>query len=537
MNKIDRRKFLQYSSSVLASASMPAFWVPRVANSDSGAGRKKLVIFFMNGGNDGQNTIVPIRTYDDVGTEINDFAGDWLAQWNPNNGDFPPFTGPNSHSQYDHYRALRRDIHLRKVAEGSHTPILPLNVWSGGPALGNRMPMSGYVSSGFVEFGMNPAMQALVDIWDAGDLAIFPAAHCGPDPNRSHFFQTEYFGHGLYNTTEGEYEYGDGRGWVGRYFDQKYLPGGIVPDRIEAFDFEGGYFPLMDGSIPILAVSNPASVLNTSEENLLSDVIGINQARAADPNTLQGEFALTQQALFDKLAKLDGVTFPNNTDDYNNANPGLHPYPNSTLGRNFMRAAAMIKDPIVGAEIEVINLDRGSFDTHGNQVEASNTGSGSHANTLGDCANSIKAFYEDVNAAGCGDDVITLVMSEFGRTADENGNRGTDHAHASCFFAIGNSVNPGLYGNWPGTADRIPDAANPGEFISDLNGANSSGGGRKWLNESVDYRDILSELIGYHLNDPASSGIDAAQPFNATGNSEVYTLPLTRLGFVGTSHS
>ena len=49
------------------------------------------------------------------------------------------------------------------------------------------------------------------------------------------------------------------------------------------------------------------------------------------------------------------------------------------------------------------------------------------------------------------DDVVILTMSEFGRTARENGNRGTDHGHANAMFVVGNGVRGGkVYGQWPG---------------------------------------------------------------------------------------
>ena len=50
-------------------------------------------------------------------------------------------------------------------------------------------------------------------------------------------------------------------------------------------------------------------------------------------------------------------------------------------------------------------------------------------------------------------DVVILTMSEFGRTARQNGNNGTDHGHATCFFALGGDVNGGkVLGKWPGLA-------------------------------------------------------------------------------------
>jgi uncharacterized protein (DUF1501 family) len=49
------------------------------------------------------------------------------------------------------------------------------------------------------------------------------------------------------------------------------------------------------------------------------------------------------------------------------------------------------------------------------------------------------------------DDVVIMTMSEFGRMARENGNRGTDHGHAGALFVIGGHVKGGkVHGKWPG---------------------------------------------------------------------------------------
>ena len=39
--------------------------------------------------------------------------------------------------------------------------------------------------------------------------------------------------------------------------------------------------------------------------------------------------------------------------------------------------------------------------------------------------------------------MVVVTMSEFGRTAKENGNRGTDHGHANCMFVMGGDVKGG----------------------------------------------------------------------------------------------
>jgi uncharacterized protein (DUF1501 family) len=89
--------------------------------------------------------------------------------------------------------------------------------------------------------------------------------------------------------------------------------------------------------------------------------------------------------------------------------------------------------------------DIGGWDTHVNQGGAT----GQLAARLDDFAQSIAALVTDL-----GDkmgDVVIMTMSEFGRMAKENGNRGTDHGHAGALFVIGGDVKGGkVYGKWPG---------------------------------------------------------------------------------------
>jgi uncharacterized protein (DUF1501 family) len=51
------------------------------------------------------------------------------------------------------------------------------------------------------------------------------------------------------------------------------------------------------------------------------------------------------------------------------------------------------------------------------------------------------------------ENVTVVTMSEFGRTAEQNGTGGTDHGHANVMFVLGGSVKGGkVYGKWPGMA-------------------------------------------------------------------------------------
>lgn len=79
------------------------------------------------------------------------------------------------------------------------------------------------------------------------------------------------------------------------------------------------------------------------------------------------------------------------------------------------------------------------------------------------------------------EDVVVLTMSEFGRTARENGNRGTDHGHANVMFVMGGAVKGGrVYGKWPGLR--------PGELNEDRD-----------LALTTDFRDVFAEVVIRHL--------------------------------------
>ncbi len=104
---------------------------------------------------------------------------------------------------------------------------------------------------------------------------------------------------------------------------------------------------------------------------------------------------------------------------------------------------------------------------------------GQLSNLLRDLGQGIAAFHQDM-----GDrmqDVVFVSMSEFGRTAHENGNRGTDHGHANCMFVVGGAVKGGkVYTKWPGlTEDHLYEGRD--------------------LAVTTDYRTVLSEILTKHV--------------------------------------
>ena len=104
---------------------------------------------------------------------------------------------------------------------------------------------------------------------------------------------------------------------------------------------------------------------------------------------------------------------------------------------------------------------------------------GQLANLLTDFGQALAAFYADLGDRMA--DVGVVTMSEFGRTAKENGTRGTDHGHANVMFAFGGGIKGGkIYGDWPGLERE--------QLYEDRD-----------LNLTTDFRDVLGELVARQL--------------------------------------
>jgi uncharacterized protein (DUF1501 family) len=131
-----------------------------------------------------------------------------------------------------------------------------------------------------------------------------------------------------------------------------------------------------------------------------------------------------------------------------------------------------------GVGLEVAFTDTGNdvrWDTHTNEGGAR----GQLANYLRTFGQAIAAFSVDLGKRM--DDVVVLTMSEFGRTARENGSRGTDHGHGNVMFVLGNSVKGGkVYGDWKGLKN---DQLNEGRDLA----------------VTTDFRDVFAETAERHL--------------------------------------
>jgi len=153
-------------------------------------------------------------------------------------------------------------------------------------------------------------------------------------------------------------------------------------------------------------------------------------------------------------------------------------YPGGRFGQSLKQIARLIKADV---GLEVAFADIGGWDTHVNEV-GQQPALGQLANNLRDFSQSLAAFYQDMGDRMA--DVTVVTMSEFGRTARENGNRGTDHGHANYMMVVGGNIRGGkVYGDWPGLA---------AEQLHE----------QRDLSLTTDFRDVLGELVDRHLGNP-----------------------------------
>lgn len=274
-------------------------------------------------------------------------------------------------------------------------------------------------------FGLHPSLAPLVPMFQKRQLAIVHAAG-SPDPTRSHFDAQDYMESGTPGVKATE------DGWLDRAI-------GTIPEE-NASPFRavamGPNLPrMLRGSTGAIALPDLRQFKVQPQSAAMANVVeGGFEAMYAQSvdHALHGTGAETFEAI-DLLKKIDVSKYP----PENGAD-----YPKSPLGQRLQQVAVMLKAKI---GTEVVFVDCGGWDNHVNEGGVQ----GQLSNLLKDLGQTLAAFHQDM-----GDrmgEVVVVTMSEFGRTAKENGNRGTDHGHANCMFVMGGDVKGGqVYGRWPG---------------------------------------------------------------------------------------
>jgi len=310
-------------------------------------------------------------------------------------------------------------------------------------------------------FGLHPQLQALKPFWDSGQLAIVHAAG-SPDGNRSHFEAQDQMESGTPGRTTED-------GWLSRSLQ-----------------------PATPSTSPIRAVAMGAKMPRTLRGNRNAIAVGdLQQFQARDQGVasiLESMYASSPdtqmsaqgKGTFDAMRMIDSI----NRTPYTPANGAQYV---GEFGNALRGIARLIKSD---AGLEVAFADIGGWDHHSNE-------NGQLPGLLNQFGTSLAAFARDMGDRM--EDIVLVTMSEFGRTAAEDGNAGTDHGHGNAMFILGGPVNGGkVYGTWPGLQ--------PEQLFQ-----------RRDLEVTTDFRAVLGELVRDHVGQPTGQVFPGYKPGEPLG--------------------
>ena len=274
-------------------------------------------------------------------------------------------------------------------------------------------------------FGLHPSLASFQPLWHQRHLAIVHAAG-SPDATRSHFDAQDFMETGTPGVKVTE------DGWLNRSLHNLPTSPQTSPFRAIA----------LGPSLPrILSGSEPAVALNN-----------INDFSVGGRNPKPSPAARAFEAMYDHSS--DSVLHGTGEETFDAvkmlkaADPGKYTpapgaeYPKGRFGDSLRQLAQLIK---ANLGVQVAFADIAGWDHHVNEGAVE----GQLANVLADFSHGLAAFWTDLGDLG--EETVVVTMSEFGRTARENGNRGTDHGHANVMFVLGGPVKGGrVYGRWPG---------------------------------------------------------------------------------------
>ncbi len=306
-------------------------------------------------------------------------------------------------------------------------------------------------------FGLHPRLAPLKAAYDAKQLALITAVG-SPHPTRSHFEAQDYM------ETAAVGEHSTTRGWLAGYLQTRPASeAGVL--RAVAVTARP---PLALRGYHDAVVARSLKDFRLNVGSGLGSVLsaGFRRLYAADASSLAERAGGRGLAASDVVARVVGKSRGDVSGYAHDA-------------QDFADVARLIKADV---GLETAWIDLGGWDTHRQQGSSEN---GELPRQLERLGRALAAFRADL-----GPDlerVVVVVMSEFGRTARENGTGGTDHGHGNMMLVLGGKVRGGkVFGHLPGLA---ADQLFEGRDVA----------------VTTDFRDVLGELCERHLRMPDAS--------------------------------
>lgn len=487
---ITRRQFLRRTGAATAGALLgPGLFgnpLLRRALADT-IGDRFFVIVYLDGGNDGVNTVVPV---DDGGGTL---RGD--------------------------YDSARASLNL------SPTDLADTLIGTD-PNTGAQLALH----PGLRGFAGRPGFGGFKSLWDDGHLAVIQG--CGyPEYSLSHEVSKVAWQTGDPLAT------GAGSGWLGRFLadpSQGYLAGDIpgvsIAERIVP--------ELKQSATSVLAVQRLAEFGFPYDQGYDSGLQDDRPAKRTAFVDLHDAASGSTHPTLQYIGTSGGVTltssenFPQVGADYD-ADPARKIFSDQYddghgggirrgLARDLREVAKIIygvhQGTYSGVNARFFQVSLRGFDTHSGQ--GGSEADGQHFTLHATLGASLKLFFDDVaDMLGSPDKLCVLVWSEFGRRVKQNGN-GTDHGSQAPMFVIGGSAPGsgfagGVHGNYPNIAPAAWDDEGNTEYRQD-----AAGGFR-----STDFRDVYGTVFKHWLNMPEGLIAPGVLPVDAGPAAFYWTDP------------
>jgi uncharacterized protein (DUF1501 family) len=335
------------------------------------------------------------------------------------------------------------------------------------------LPDSGLVFTEDPGLRWHPGAGAFRTLHLEGKLTVLPTVGY-TDADQSHFTSRHYWEVGATNP-------GLRTGWMGRYLDRV----GRRDNPLQGLSLDGELAPpLATRKAPVAALRGADSyrfwapgVWGEVEREMLETLAPLGRARGARGKALASIAGTAAQAnrLRQQLAPLNGAGI---------TSPVAYPQHRSSFPKRLSGLAAMLG---AGLPLRCVAMRAyGMYDTHDDQAEALAQG----LKLTGD---SLLAFQRDLEARGLADRVLTLVWSEFGRRAEENGSRGTDHGAAGVGMVMGTRARGQMIGELPRLRQALDREGN--------------------LKATVDFRSVYSSLLEQWFDFDAAGAIPNARAY------------------------
>jgi uncharacterized protein (DUF1501 family) len=399
LRKPSRRSFLR-NAVALSSMGLASRLdlVNLIASADAQAATptdyRALVCVFMFGGNDGNNTIIPL--------------------------DGPGYTS------YANVRTAASGIQL---SQSSLLPIQPVNV--GTP------------------YGLHPALGELQTLFGQGKMAILANVGTLTGPTNQTQYNAGLRPLSLYSHADQQAQWQSSNskaqsatGWGGRAADQVATMNGATGfpvvtslDGTVLFTSGAATVPL---SIPVSGAFALQGYGNSTVANGRLAAVKQLLGQASDNDFVTALNGIGNQAL-----ALSGTVNPILSGASAIVDP-IFASLKSDIADQFHQVAKMIAArQATGAVRQIFFVQLGSFDTHGDQLNRQQA-------LFADLSPALKAFYDATVAVGAGSQVTTFTLSDFSRTFQPASGGGTDHAWGNHHFIIGDAVKGGsMYGQYP----------------------------------------------------------------------------------------